>query len=166
MNISFKLITPQQINSVLKLFKETAEKIHQKNINHWQYWKNPPIEKINWVKEGIQNEEFFFIENGDENMGMVRIMTKDTLYWGEQEIPAKYIHSLVIREKYNGKGLGAIIIQQISDQAKKENYNYLRLDADSNNSKLCSYYENLGFKNVGIKKLALSTNTLYEKHLI
>jgi len=165
-DITFKQIDHCDKSTVLNLFKKTAEKINKMNIDHWQYWKNPPIEKIKWVEEGIQNKEFFFIEllNG-ENVGMIRLLNEDLLYWGKQNEKAKYIHSLVIKEQYNGQGIGAKIIQDIEHNAKAENCKYLRLDADSKNPKLCAYYERLGFKKVGAKELSLSVYTLYEKEL-
>ncbi|MFS4455115.1 GNAT family N-acetyltransferase [Maribacter sp. 2304DJ31-5] len=166
MNITFNQIKNHEKKTVLALFKETAEKINKMNIDHWQYWKNPPIEKIKWVEEGIEKNEFFFIETlNKENLGMVRILNEDILYWGKQEHKAKYIHSLVVKEKYNGKGFGIKIIQEIENNAKEDNCEYLRLDADSKNPKLCNYYEKMGFKKVGTKKLPLSIYNLYQKEL-
>jgi len=166
MDITFNQISNTEKEAVLHLFKETAEKINKMNIDHWQYWKNPPIEKIKWVEEGINKNEFFFITNSDnETLGMVRILHKDHLYWEKQEHKAIYIHSLVIKEKYNGNGLGAKIIQEIEHTAKKDNCSYLRLDADAKNPRLCGYYEKLGFKKVGTKQLPISTNNLYQKEL-
>ncbi|MCD6322768.1 MAG: GNAT family N-acetyltransferase [Clostridiales bacterium] len=167
MDITFKQIERCDKSTVLNIFKEAAEKINKMNIDHWQYWKNPPLEKIKWVEDGIQNNEFFFIKffNG-ENLGMVRILNKDLLYWGKQNEKAKYIHSLVIKEKYNGQGIGAKIIQKIEHHAKVENCKYLRLDADSKNPKLCAYYEQLGFKKVGLADISPSPCILFEKELI
>ena len=165
-DITFRQIENCDKSTVLNLFKKAAEKINKMNIDHWQYWKNPPIEKIKWVEEGIQNNEFFFIELASrEKLGMVRILNEDLLYWGKQDDKAKYIHSLVIKEKYNGQGIGAKIIQKIEHNAKVENCKYLRLDADSKNPKLCAYYERKGFKKVGTKELSLSVYNLYEKEL-
>lgn len=166
MEFKFKQIEKKDKNKVLELFKETAEKINKMKINHWQYWKNPPKEKIEWIEEGIKNKEFFFINQQNENhIGMVRILNEDLLYWGKQKEKAKYVHSLVIKEEYNGKGLGAKILKEIEKNAKKDNCRFLRLDADAKNPKLCNYYKNLGFKKTGIKKLPLSTYNLYEKKL-
>lgn len=166
MPLNFKPITPKDRNTVLALFKETAIKIDRMNIDHWQYWKNPPPEKVKWVDEGIQNKEFFFILSSDGKIvGMVRILNEDLPYWGKRQERAKYIHSLVIKAAYNGKGIGAKVIDQIAATAKKENCKYLRLDSDSKNPKLCNYYEQQGFKKVGTKKLPLSVYNLYEKRL-
>lgn len=167
MTIQFQQIQPNELNTVLTLFKEAAEKIAKKNINHWQYWKNPPIEKIQWVKKGIIANEFFFIKNTPkETIGMVRILEEDLLYWGQKNDKATYIHSLVILEKLEGKGIGKKVLQKIENDAKKEGYTYLRLDSDSKNPKLCDYYEKQGFQKVGIKKLPLSTYNLYEKVIV
>ncbi len=166
MNIAFEQVKNKDKSEVLQLFRNAAERINKMDIDHWQYWINPPIEKVKWVEEGIQNNEFFFIRNSDgENLGMVRIMDEDFLYWGNQKEKAKYIHSLVVTDKYNGKGIGPTIIQQVESKAKEDNCRYLRLDADSKNPKLCSYYEKLGFQKVGTRELDLSTYNLYEKEL-
>lgn len=166
MNIVLSPIKPSEEHLVLTLFKEAAEKISKKDIDHWQYWKNPPIEKIKWVREGILNNEFFFIKNAkQQTIGMIRVLEKDLLYWGKKNDNSKYIHSLVIIEKLEGKGMGKIVLQKIESDAKKSGCTYLRLDADSKNPKLCSYYEKQGFKKVGTKKLPLSTYNLYQKEI-
>src|SRR5690606_7005231 len=166
MDITFEQAESKDKSMILQLFKNAAERINKMNIDHWQYWINPPVKKIKWVEEGIENKEFFFIHTVEgENIGMVRIMDEDILYWGKQKEKAKYIHSLVVTDRYNGKGIGTKIIQKIEDNAKKDSCSYLRLDADAKNPKLCSYYEKLGFEKVGNKELPLSTYNLYEKEL-
>lgn len=166
MNLKFILIKPEELPEVLDFFKAAAKKIAQKNIDHWQYWKNPPPEKVSWVKKGIANNEFFFIEDQAENrIGMVRILKEDLLYWGEQEENANYVHSLVVAEKYNGCGMGETILEQIADKAREDNYDFLRLDCAANNLKLCHYYEKQGFIKVGEQVLSQLTYNLYQKKL-
>ncbi|MCM5663373.1 GNAT family N-acetyltransferase [Galbibacter mesophilus] len=167
MTINFTPITIEDKATVLRLFKEAAEKIDKKGVDHWQYWKNPPAEKVKWVEEGLKNDEFFFIHDVQNNdtIGMVRILKEDLLYWGKQVKKAKYVHSLVIKENYNGKGIGTKVLKEIAQQAKNDSCEYLRLDADAKNPKLCNYYEKQGFKKVGTKQLPLSTYNLYEMEL-
>ncbi|NQX92641.1 MAG: GNAT family N-acetyltransferase [Flavobacteriales bacterium] len=166
MKLFFIPIRENHLDNVLLLFKETAEKINRKKVDHWQYWLNPPEEKINWVKQGIQNEEFFFIKGAqNEDIGMVRILDEDILYWGHQPDASKYVHSLVIREEFNGKGLGRKVLEEIEHLARLDHCTYLRLDSDSKNPKLCIYYESLGFKKVGVSKQSLSEYNLYQKEV-
>ncbi len=165
-DLKFQEIKISELSLVLEFFKTAAEKINKKNVDHWQYWKNPPQEKIEWVTTGIQNHEFFFIIlNDTEQIGMVRIMNIDEPYWGITNDKAKYIHSLVIKDQYNGKGLGSLVIEKITEIAKQENCEFLRLDAVSKNIGLCNYYERIGFQKVGVKEGKLSTNTLFQKQL-
>ncbi|MBZ9786930.1 GNAT family N-acetyltransferase [Psychroflexus sp. CAK57W] len=167
MNITFTPIKKENLEEVIKMFQTAADKINRMHIDHWQYWKNPPSEKIKWVEEGIQNKEYFFVQNADQEViGMVRILDEDLLYWGKQSEKAKYIHSLLVKEKFNGNGIGIQILNRIANDAKKQNCKYLRLDADSTNPKLCRYYEKQGFQKVGIQKLTISTYNLYQKELI
>lgn len=164
MKIEFTPISLSNVDLVLTLFRDAAEQIAKKNIDHWQYWKNPPPEKINWVKEGIEHNEFFFIKNSHQNIaGMVRILEHDNLYWGENLDSARYVHSLVILDGF--KGLGKEVLQKIEQDSRNKGYDYLRLDCDSNNPRLCKYYEKQGFLQVGTKKLPLSTYRLYQKIL-
>lgn len=167
MHITFSPIQLKDLDQVIDMFQAAADKINRMNIDHWQYWNDPPSEKIKWVKEGIANTEYFFIQNEDnEVIGMVRILDEDLMYWGEQVQKAKYIHSLVVKEKFNGKDIGVQILEKVAKQAQKEACKYLRLDADSKNPKLCKYYEKQGFQKVGTKKLPISTYNLYEKAII
>ncbi len=162
----FSKIRIEELDTVLDLFKSTAEKIQKKGVDHWQYWHDPPPAKIQWVQEGITNQEFYFVNNEKgENIGMVRIMDEDLLYWGEVDGKSKFVHSLVVREEYNGKGIGATILQAIETQAREENCEFIRLDCDSKNPRLCQFYENLNFQKVGTSELPLSTYNLYQKEL-
>ncbi|MET2983899.1 GNAT family N-acetyltransferase [Aureibaculum conchae] len=166
--MNFKLIQahPSKIQKAFELLKSASITLEKKGIKQWDYWQNPPIEKINWVKEGFTSKEFYFIENdAHEVMGMVRIMEEDLTYWGKMNDKAKYIHSLVIDEKFSGNQLGTEVVIKIERGAKKNDFDYLRLDCDSTNLKLCAYYENQGFVNVGQKQLPLGIYNLYEKEL-
>lgn len=164
--IRFTLVNMAELPQVLDLFKSAAERIDKMNVDHWQYWKNPPPDKVDWVKEGIDKKEFFFIENQqNQRLGMIRILKEDLLYWGEQSASARYIHSLVIKEEFKGKGLGKEVLAQVYEEAKNNGCEFLRLDADSSNTRLCSYYLDLGFQSKGFKELNGLRYNLMEKEI-
>jgi len=96
---------------------------------------------------------------------MVRVLDKDLIYWKNNNDCAKYIHSLIIRKKFSGYKLGEKVIDKIENTAKIQQVNYLRLDCDATNSKLCDYYINQGFKKVGEIKLPLSIYNLYQREI-
>lgn len=155
------------IQIAFDLLKSASITLEEKKVNQWQYWQDPPVEKIKWVEDGFLNNEFYFIENAnDEVMRMVRILEKDLSYWRVMNDQSKYIHSLVIDKAFSGNNLGKQVILCIEKNVKKNNFEYLRLDCDATNAKLCTYYENLGFILVEQKQLPLGVYNLYQKELI
>jgi ribosomal protein S18 acetylase RimI-like enzyme len=166
MKINFQTIPENDLNAVLSIFKKAAEKIAKLKIDHWQYWHNPPKQKIDWVKDGLRAQEFNYIQDSSGNLlGIVRIQKDDLLYWGEQNEKSLYVHSFVIDDRFNHKGIGKIVLNAIAQKAKNENCQYLRLDADSKNPKLCSYYTKQGFTQVGKAKLPFSVYNLYQREV-
>lgn len=166
--ISFILrkVLTTETTLVFQLLKSAAKRLQQKGIQQWQYWHNPPQHKIDWVNEGIAKGEFYIAENDTEQvMAMVRILTADELYWGKQQEEALYIHSLVIAPNFEGKQLGKHIIAAVMQQAKANNIPFLRLDCDASNPKLCAYYTQQGFEQVGTQKLELGAYNLYQKRV-
>jgi GNAT superfamily N-acetyltransferase len=166
MLLNFSPIPPTDLDEVINMFQAAAKKISRLQIDHWQYWKNPPSDKVQWVKEGLANQEYHYVKNNEgDTVGMLRILDEDLMYWGAQQEKAKYVHSLVVKEAYNGQDLGQQILKQVADLARLDQCRYLRLDADSKNPKLCQYYENMGFKQVGSTTQRISTYNLYQKEV-
>ena len=156
----------EHLDTILKMLKESAQFLNSKNVDQWSYWLNPPEEKVIWLKEGLVNNEFYFIHNTEgTHMGMFRLLYEDQLYWGKQKEQAGYVHSLVVKNEFKGQNLGKKIMTQIEQDLVSRKINLLRLDCVANNEELCSYYTRLGFKKVGQVKMPLSLNNLYEKQL-
>ena len=150
----------------IELLQSAALTLAKKNISQWDYWMHPPLEKIIWLKEGFKRKEFYLIKTSiGKLIGMVRIMNKDLIYWGEMNDKAIYVHSLIIKEEFKGLEIGQKVIDEIKEKAKKKDIRLIRLDCDNSNKKLCKYYENIGFKKVGEKQLKLGKYNLYQEYL-
>lgn len=152
----------------LELFRKTSLSLKARNLTQWSYWADPPEEKVQWVREGFQQGEFFFVHDGAGTfLGMFRLLTIDELYWDEKgrDPSARYVHSLVINPDHSGKGIGSLILSEIIEILRREGVKSLRLDCDSSNSRLCRYYEEQGFMQVGKKVTPYSVNNLYEMKL-
>lgn len=165
MIISYRQSDESQIDVALTLLKEAALNLKKRNIRHWWYWIDPPQEKVEWLKQGFDNQEFYFVYSGTERIGMFRLLQEDIYFWGPQEEDARYIHSFVILPAYLGQGLGKQVLEKVCHEMKASDVFILRLDCDASNNGLCDYYENQGFKKVGKKITAFSTNNLYEKRI-
>lgn len=148
MTLIFKQAPADQIQEVLDLFREISAQLKKKGLTQWSYWANPPEEKMEWV-------------------GIFRLLEADALYWDEKglEEGVRYIHSLVTVPGRSGEGIGAQVLQELAVGLKKQGMHKLRLDCDSSNSRLCSYYEQQGFFRVGTKQTLFSINNLYERTL-
>lgn len=163
--LAFEKASIDDLPRALELFKEASQYLASKSLSQWGYWQNPPKEKLEWVRQGFENGEFFFVYDKDQrHLAMFRLMTQDTEYWDAKglEPDVRYIHSLVIDRKYAGKGLGKTIVQKILEKAAMGEFQKLRLDCDASNLQLRSYYKSLGFEEVGEKTMPLSQNVLYE----
>lgn len=168
MTLTFKQAPADQIQEVLHLFREISAQLKEKGLTQWSYWANPPEEKIRWVNDGFEKGEFFFVyDEKMERVGIFRLLEVDTLYWDEKglEEGVRYIHSLVTVPGRSGEGIGAQVLQELAVGLKKQGIHKLRLDCDSSNSRLCSYYEQQGFFRVGTKQTPFSINNLYERTL-
>jgi len=168
MNIIFKQAKSDQLEQALEFFKLASLSLEAKDISQWNYWTDPPEDKITWVKEGFKKGEFFFVQNetGDK-IAMFRLLKHDTLYWDEIGLDdkVKYVHSLVVRPEFSGLGIGKAVMLKIIGNLKSEGVEKFRLDCDGSNPKLCKYYESYGFKKVGEKRTKYATNNLYEMPL-
>jgi ribosomal protein S18 acetylase RimI-like enzyme len=150
---------------VFSLLKEAAIWLGSKGINYWQNWLDPPIHHQNWILEGINNQEFFFVYQNNTLLGMYRIMYNDQLFWGNKVDKAGYIHSFTTKREYKGKRIGKIIIQNIEKNLWEKGFDFLRLDCGTEITNLCNYYEQLGFIKTGNIIVDGYKTTLYEKKL-
>lgn len=168
MKIVFKKARQFELPDALKFFKLASLSLQQKKVHQWGYWQNPPKDKIDWVQEGFENNEFYFVFDLSGNkIAMFRLLETDTLYWEEKglENNVRYVHSLVVLPSYGGKGVGKAVLVKIIEQLKQENIKKFRLDCNGANLRLCQYYESYGFQKVGEKITKYSVNNLYELSL-
>ncbi|MEN8817661.1 MAG: GNAT family N-acetyltransferase [Nonlabens sp.] len=164
--ISIKKAVKNDFSKVIELLKIAAQDLKDRGINQWDYWLDPPEERLKWVQEGFLNEEFYFVTFNKQVIGMYRLCEEDLLYWGKQKEPAYYIHSFVVIPEYKGLQIGSYVIDQIENQARENNISLLRLDCNATNPGLCQYYIHQGFVKIGEKQMKLSLNNLYEKTLL
>jgi len=165
MELTFKLASNNELKFVLQLLKEAALRLQEKKIDQWDYWLHPPPSKIAWIKDGVLQNEFYFFMDTDEIIGMFRLSNEDLLYWGREQVPAKYIHSFVISDRYTGKDIGAKVLELVGQKMIAEGVFMLRLDCLAANKKLCAYYERQDFSFVRKKELEGEWFCLYEKGL-
>lgn len=154
-----------EINIVFDLLKESAQWLKEKNIDYWQNWHDPEDIYIKWIKEGFEKNQFSFIENNENIIGMFRLQYEDEPFWGKRYEKAGYIHSFTVKRELSGKGIGYLILDKIKKFLKDKNINIIRLDCGSDIIGLCNYYEKYGFKSVGTVEVHNNKTTLYELNI-
>ena len=168
MEIIFIKALKDELEDALQFFKLASQSLIKKQVSQWNYWVDPPEEKVQWVKEGFDKGEFFFVFDTDgHKIAMFRLLDSDTLYWDEKgnDKNVRYVHSLVVPPAYSGLGIGKTVMLKIIENLSSEGIQKFRLDCDGSNAKLCAYYESYGFKKVGEKITKYATNNLYELSL-
>ncbi|MBI1837235.1 MAG: GNAT family N-acetyltransferase [Flavobacteriia bacterium] len=166
MKIQFQKASLFDIDLIFELLKHASQNLASKKINQWQFWQNPSKENKLWIEEGYSKDEFYIIQNETfEVIGMFRLSFTDELYWGKQNVEARYIHSLVIKKKFSGLNIGNKVIKMIEREVISDQINLLRLDCNAANNWLCNYYEKQDFIKVGEIQMPHSLNNLYEKKL-
>lgn len=168
MRLQFKTASIDQLDEALNFFKLASSSLGKKKVSQWSYWADPPQEKIDWVREGFEKNEFYFVYNGaDTKVAMFRLLKTDTLYWDEKGLEAsvRYVHSLVVPPEFSGLGIGKTVLLNIIEDLKSQGIKTFRLDCDGSNTRLCQYYESYGFKKVGEKTTNFAVNNLYEMSL-
>jgi len=165
MNIEFKTAKLSELNDALDFFKLASQALGKKNVSQWNYWLDPPADKVKWVQQGFDKNEFFFVYNETGiKIAMFRLLQNDSLYWEDKglEDRVRYVHSLVVPPNFAGLGIGKTVMLKIIDNLKLEGIKKFRLDCDRSNPRLCTYYESYGFKKVGEKTTNYAINNLYE----
>lgn len=141
---------------------------HAKKIAHGDYaWgKDGDGFSERWVLNSLSRREVYVVEQDGVPVGTFSLDWDDEPYWGAQEPIAGYVHGLSVRKGFNGAGLGTFMIEWCAEQIRTKDRSFIRLGCDARNTKLCSYYESLGFVRVGVKPLTEHDDyveSLYEK---
>nr|WP_233167130.1 GNAT family N-acetyltransferase [Pedobacter sp. ASV2] len=94
------------------------------------------------------------------------ISFSDPHIWLERnKDPAIYLHRIVTNPSFRGRGFVKIIVEWVTQYARKNDKRFIRMDTGSGNEKLNSYYISCGFKYLGITHLD-NTDTLPDHYKV
>jgi ribosomal protein S18 acetylase RimI-like enzyme len=157
---------PDQYDIALDLYYKAAYKLKMNNVQHWQFWLDPPQERVDAVKTSFAKGEYYFVYNeADVRVGMFRLIFRDPYFWGDMDEDGWYIHALVTDPQYSGQEIGKATLRKIESMAMEQGVKLLRLDCNAANPFLSTFYESMGFVKMGQKQIPVSLNNLYQKTL-
>jgi ribosomal protein S18 acetylase RimI-like enzyme len=110
-----------------------------------------------WDKTISDEEVDFLIRSGETYLavhesgvvGSVRVTERPAVPWEDWSHPAFYVHTLAVRRRYSGRGIGRRILAWAEQEAGRRRLPFLRLDCMAANDRLCRYYQEAGFTPLG-----------------
>jgi len=99
---------------------------------------------------------------GHTPVARIVIRTDNDPVWKDAGYDAKagYLHSLAVRSAYRGRALGEDVILLATELLSLQGKAKVRLDCPADNTRLCAYYEDMGFNRIGTSGTG---SALYEK---
>jgi ribosomal protein S18 acetylase RimI-like enzyme len=104
-----------------------------------------------WVRNNLAQKAVYVVELDGTPVGTFSLDLEDEKHWGPQDPIAGYVHGLCVRKGFNGLGLGNLMLDWCANKVTGLNRRFVRLDCAVENTKLCAYYESLGFVRAGLK---------------
>ncbi|MFL9924903.1 GNAT family N-acetyltransferase [Herbaspirillum lusitanum] len=141
---------------------------HAKKVAHGDYAWGQEGDGFSegWVLNSLSLRKVYVVEQEGLPVATFSLDWDDETHWGAQEPIAGYAHGLSVKNGFNGLGLGNFMIDWCAHQVRSLGRSFVRLDCDSRNTRLCAYYESLGFIRAGFgPKLEHGdhVDSLYEK---
>ncbi|WP_081078513.1 bifunctional GNAT family N-acetyltransferase/NUDIX hydrolase [Burkholderia territorii] len=133
------------------ILKQVRNDAHAKKVSYRDYaWgKDGDGFSENWVRNNVSQKEVYVVELEGTVVATFSLVLDEDRHWGEQEPIAGYVHGLSVREGFNGRGLGSFMLDWCGNKISALNRQFVRLDCAAENTRLCAYYESLGFISAG-----------------
>ncbi|MEP7142434.1 MAG: GNAT family N-acetyltransferase [Ferruginibacter sp.] len=145
--------TKDDIGKIFILYDAAVAYQKTKFDKHWQGFDAQLIEQ-----EVNENRQFKILVD-DTIVCIFAITFNDALIWGERDkAPSVYIHRIVTDPGFHGNNYVKNITAWAIRYANKNGKKFVRMDTWGDNQKLIGYYENCGFKFVGLSGILSGEN--------
>lgn len=143
MEIIVRQLNKNQIQVFLDILFERAMWLESINQPMWNTENLNPVS----FEKMYPNQMPYLIYQGEDVVGGFILLEQDKFLWNEEENNQKafYIHKLVIKSEFSGKGYAEKSILLIKELAVQAGISYLRLDCYEDRAYLMKLYEKCGF---------------------
>lgn len=149
---------------VFELREAAARWMQRRGIEQW----DPGEVSLKRLVTEVSRGEWFVVRESFQVIAAVRLLEEDEELWGPQQVPARYLHGLMIDRARAGQGLGLAVLAWAEAQTRASGREVLRLDSVVSNVALRGYYNRAGFTEVGLRSFdnpAWRPAVLLEKRL-
>ncbi len=137
---------PADLPRLLQYRRDAAAWLSTHGIDQWN---NPfPPEHI---LASITGGAVYLIHDGDTMAATVTLdTTPEPDLWTADELrePSLHLHKLIVHRAYAGRELGTRILDWASDKAARSDYQWLRINVNTANTRLQHYYLDREFTHV------------------
>ena len=144
-SMRFENAVPADIDIIFDLYGAAIE--FQKKIFHhnWLGFDRSMVERE------IEEKRLWKIIDEEQIACIYSVVYSDPMIWRERsEDSAIYIHRIVTNSDFRGRGYARTITEWAKDFARTNNIRFIRMDTWGDNQKLIGYYQDCGFKFLGL----------------
>jgi ribosomal protein S18 acetylase RimI-like enzyme len=103
----------------------------------------------------VESERLLRVVDGDVLVGVFSVAYEDAAIWGEDERGAHiYLHRIARGAGYQGRGLTDMVVAWAHEPCRALGRAGVRMDTWASNTALITYYQRLGFRVVGRRRIA------------
>jgi GNAT superfamily N-acetyltransferase len=158
---SVELALPHELTLVQGILTERCKWLAQRRIEQW------PVTgfKDEVIAEAIEDRTVYLVRVGKETAGTFAVKVQDAL-WADQGDDAHYLRRMATHRSWDGRGVGAAMVEWAADDAIRNRKGFLRLACVIGDDRaLPLYYEGLGFEQVGERSGEFPTVALMQRAL-
>ena len=137
----FRLASPDDLEPVHKLYHDVSRWLHDERGIADQWEGEPAKEEI---QEMVASGEVYLAMLQDEVAGAFKLNERDH-HW-DDDGTALYVHAFAVNRKFQGQGIGQMMLDGAGDEARKRGKRCLRLDCMNENFRLKQVYTDAGFE--------------------
>jgi ribosomal protein S18 acetylase RimI-like enzyme len=137
----------QDLPALNTMFKATVEDMQRKGIILWNDYY--PFEEF---PSDIETQKLYVITHGDELVAAFCLYDaangQDCFEWKDKNAKAIYLFRVGVNVDFQRQGIGALVLKNASEIAKRSNAKFLRLLVSDTNTTALAFYCKNGFTQV------------------
>jgi GNAT superfamily N-acetyltransferase len=138
----------------LRLRDEAADWLLGRGLEQWRRGEVSVAE----AEEAVRRGETLVVREGGRVVATVTVTSADADVWGTgtgvDDVPARYVHRLVVARDATGRGLGRAVLRAVESGAAEAGCAVVRLDCVQGNPALRRWYLADGYRVVGSRSWA------------
>ncbi|KIL41638.1 hypothetical protein SD70_05815 [Gordoniibacillus kamchatkensis] len=151
--------SPHDIKEIHAMWLEAADWMKSRGIDQWRE-DQLTVEIAEYC---LATTELFVVKENGRAAGSFFIIDSDPHIWGDDDGGCGYLHRLVVRRAYAGRGLGFKLLDLAERHLRASGKKMFRLDCMADSPKLNEFYTRAGFTYRGRKDGNGWSASLYER---